>query len=75
MLGVVWLIGLGIYWGLSPAAPAWWPLDDQYWLMGGWGTGATLIGSGIIAGAMIVYSYLNFRDIKDEQHAEAVQAG
>jgi putative transmembrane protein PGPGW len=70
VLGVCWLIGLGVYWGISPAAPSWWPVDDKWWLAGGWGTGATLIGSGIIAGAMIVYSYLNFRDIKDEEHAE-----
>jgi hypothetical protein len=68
--GVCWLIGLGIYWGYSPPAPSWWPVDDRWWLAGGWGTGATLIGSGIIAAGMIVYSYLNFRDIKDEQHEE-----
>jgi uncharacterized protein (TIGR02611 family) len=70
VLGVCWLIALGIYWGISPDAPSWWPIDDKWWLVGGWGTGATLIGSGVLAGAMVVYSYLNFRDIKDEQHAE-----
>ncbi len=70
VLGVCWLIGLGIYWGLQPDAPSWWPIDDKWWLVGGWGTGGTLIGSGILAGAMIVYSYLNFRGIKDEQHVE-----
>jgi putative transmembrane protein PGPGW len=70
VLGVCWLIGLGIYWGLRPDAPSWWPIDDKWWLVGGWGTGGTLIGSGILAGAMIVYSYLNFREIKDEQHVE-----
>jgi uncharacterized protein (TIGR02611 family) len=70
VLGVCWLVALGIYWGISPDAPSWWPIDDKWWLAGGWGTGATLIGSGILAGAMVVYSYLNFRDIKDDQHAE-----
>ncbi len=69
-LGVIWLIALGIYWGIGPEAPSWWPIADTWWLVGGWGTGATLIGSGILAGAMVVYSYLNFRDIKDEEHAE-----
>ncbi len=68
-LGVCWLIGLGIYWGIGADAPAWWPVDDKWWLMGGWGTGATLIGSGVLAGAMVVYSYLNFRETKDEEHA------
>ncbi|MCW2846976.1 MAG: hypothetical protein JWR90_950 [Marmoricola sp.] len=70
LLGVGWLVGAGIYWGISPAAPSWWPLDDTYWLMGGWGTGATLIGSGILAGAMVVYSFLNFREIKADQRED-----
>ncbi len=71
--GVLWLVALGIYWGYSPASPAWWPIADKWWLAGGWGTGATLIGSGILAGAMVVYSYLNFRGIKDEQHVEGAR--
>jgi hypothetical protein len=72
--GVCWLIGLGIYWGINPPPPDWWPLDDQWWLMGGWGTGGTLIGSGILAGAMIVYSYFNFRGITSEPQDEQAQA-
>lgn len=68
-LGVCWLIGLGVYWGIGADAPAWWPVDDKWWLMGGWGTGATLIGSGVLAGAMVVYSYLNFREVKEEAQA------
>ena len=72
--GVCWLIALGFYWGMGPSAPSWWPLDDRWWLMGGWGTGGTLIGSGIIAGAMVVYSFFNFREMKDEQREEEVQA-
>ncbi|HEX5797854.1 MAG TPA: PGPGW domain-containing protein, partial [Candidatus Saccharimonadales bacterium] len=57
-LAALALICLGIFWGLGPNAPPWWPLDDKYWLIGGWGTGGTLIGSGIIAGTMLVYSYI-----------------
>ncbi len=72
--GVCWLIALGVYWGISPPAPSWWPIDDRWWLTGGWGTGATLIGSGVIAGAIVVYSYLNFRDIKDDQRQDEAQA-
>ncbi len=60
-LGVCWLIGLGVYWGINPPAPDWWPLGDTLWLAGGWGTGATLIGSGILAGAMLIYSFVHFR--------------
>lgn len=71
IFGVLWLVGFGILWIIDPAAPSWWPIDDKWWLVGGWGTGATLVGSGLLAGAMIVYSYLNFREIKDEQHADS----
>ena len=74
LAGVLWLVALGVYWIISPPAPSWWPVDDKWWLVGGVGTGATLIGSGIIAGAMVVYSYLNFRDIKAEQHEEEASA-
>ncbi|HEX5018932.1 MAG TPA: PGPGW domain-containing protein [Actinomycetes bacterium] len=70
VFGVCLLIGLGVYWGISAEAPSWWPADDQWWLVGGWGTGATLIGSGLIALAMLVYSYLNFRDLDEESPDE-----
>jgi uncharacterized protein (TIGR02611 family) len=67
VLGVVWLIGVGILWIVHPPAPDWWPIDDKWWLFGGWGTGSTLIFSGIVAGALLVYSYRNFREIREEQ--------
>jgi len=70
VLGVAWLIGAGIVWGLHPPAPSWWPVDDKWWLYGGWGPAATLIFSGVVAGAVLVYSYRNFREIKAEQQAE-----
>ena len=67
-----WLIGFGIFWIVHPPAPSWWPIDDKWWLFGGWGTGCTLIFSGIVAGGLLVYSYRNFREIKDAQHADAL---
>ena len=67
---VVVMIGLGVLWGVHPPAPSWWPLDEKWWLYGGWGPGATLIFSGTVAGAVLVYSYLNFREIKTNQHQE-----
>jgi hypothetical protein len=70
VLAVAVLIGLGILWGLHPPAPSWWPLDEKWWLYGSWGPGTTLILSGIIAGGVLVYSYLNFRDIRADQHQE-----
>jgi hypothetical protein len=63
-LGVALLVGLGIVWGIGPDAPAWWPVHERWWLPGGWGAGASLITSGVIAMALIVYSYRHFREIK-----------
>lgn len=62
--GVVFLVAGGVLWGIKPEVPSWWPLADRWWLPGGWGTGASLILSAVIALVMIVYSYRNFREIK-----------
>lgn len=59
-LGGVWIIGLGIVWGLQPPMPRWWPLHDDWWLPGGWGTGGSLIFSGVIAFILIIYSVRRF---------------
>ena len=61
LLAAVLLIALGVFWGLHPTAPAWWPFDDAYWLVGGWDIGATLVGSGIVTVIMLMYSYLFIR--------------
>jgi len=58
------LVVLGIVWGKHPAVPGWWPLADKWWLVGGWGTGGTLIASGVIALGMIIFSFYKFRPQK-----------
>lgn len=60
-LGVLWLVGLGVFWGIRPPAPDWWPLRESFWLIGGWGTGATLIASALFALGLLVFSYRRFR--------------
>jgi Putative transmembrane protein (PGPGW) len=62
-------IAAGVTWGLQPAVPGWWPLDERWWLPGGWGTGSSLILSGCIALVLIGYSFWRFR-IKEPQEAE-----
>ena len=62
LLGVSWLVGSGVLWGISPPAPGWWPIDERFWLMGGWTAGITLIVSGLLALAMIVYAFRRYRD-------------
>ena len=73
-VGVLWLVGIGVLWIVHPPSPGWWPIDDRWWLFGGWGTGTTLIFSGVIAGALLVYSYRNFREIQEER-ADTARAG
>ncbi len=68
------LVAVGMFWGMRPPAPGWWPLDDRWWLAGGWGTGATLIFSGIVALAMVGYSFVKFRDASDPQGEAAAVA-
>ncbi len=55
------LILLGVVWIIHPASPSWWPIADRWWLVGGKGTGLSLIVSGLIALTSIVVSYHKFR--------------
>jgi uncharacterized protein (TIGR02611 family) len=61
LAGALLLIVAGVVWIWSPPPPGWWPIDEGWWLVGGWGTGSTQVVSGFIAIAMIVYSYRRFR--------------
>lgn len=56
------LIGCGVLWIWHPPAPGWWPLEPRWWLVGGFGTGVTQVGSGLLALVTIGYSYRRFRD-------------
>jgi len=67
--GALAIAAVGIYWGIRPDAPGWWPLRESWWLIGGWGTGATLILSALIALAFIVYSFRTFRGVPDPEAA------
>lgn len=69
VLGAGLLVAFGVLWILSPPAPSWWPLAESWWLPGGIWTGVTQIASGIIALALIVYSYRRFHG-----NPEAVEA-
>ena len=43
------IVAFGVFWLLQPAAPSWWPVDDKWWLFGGWPPGITLVLSGLFA--------------------------
>jgi hypothetical protein len=64
ILSSIFAIGVslvGVVWGLHPDAPSWWPLDEKWWLVGGWGSGAVMICSGIVALGLIIWSFKTFR--------------
>ncbi|MDN7121113.1 PGPGW domain-containing protein [Nocardioides sp. ChNu-153] len=73
-LGAVWLLGLGVLWIVGPPAPSWWPVRDSWWLIGGLGTGITLVASAAIAAGLIVYSIRRFRGPGSQRARAAVDA-
>ncbi|MAS54166.1 MAG: hypothetical protein CMJ44_06015 [Pimelobacter sp.] len=65
VIGVLLLLAAGALWIAAPAEPDWWPLGGTLWLPGGTATAVTQIASGIIAAALIVYSYRRFHGKPD----------
>ena len=59
-LGGLTLIGIGIVWGVGVRIPTWWILGPQLPAQG-WGTGSSLLLSGLIALGLLVYSIRRFR--------------
>jgi uncharacterized protein (TIGR02611 family) len=60
-VGILGLFWCGALWLRQPPPPGWWPVDDRWWLVGGWPAGVTLLGSGVIALGLLVYSIRRFR--------------
>jgi len=54
------IVGFGVLWVFHPPAPEWWPLRASWWLLGGAWTGVTLVVSGLLAVALLGYSYRRF---------------
>ncbi len=67
VLGAAIIAAFGVLWIVDPAVPEWWPVRDSWWLIGGLGTGITLIVSSLIALGIIVYSYRTFRGVEDPE--------
>ncbi|WAP52045.1 PGPGW domain-containing protein [Arthrobacter sp. ATA002] len=59
--GTLCIMAAGVAWGVWTRTPGWWPYSDALWLPGGWGTGISLIASGLLALGLIVYSCRKFR--------------
>ena len=41
-------IAFGVYWFAQPPAPSWWPIDEQWWLFGGWPPGVDDYGNPVV---------------------------
>lgn len=59
-LGACALIAVGILWGLDPPVPTAGPIGPDL-PFGGWATGTTIMVSGVIALALVIYSVKRFR--------------
>ncbi|HEY1119404.1 MAG TPA: PGPGW domain-containing protein [Acidimicrobiales bacterium] len=63
VMSTVLAVGIGVFgvlWIVQPAAPAWWPVADKWWLFGGLWTGVTLVISSVVALVLLVYSFRRF---------------
>ena len=59
-LGACALIAAGVLWGLDPPVPTAGPIGPDL-PFGGWATGTTIMVSGVIALALVIYSVKRFR--------------
>lgn len=60
VLGALTLLALGVLWIVQPAAPGWWPLQEDWWLFGGLSVGVTLTVSAVVAAALLVFAVQRF---------------
>lgn len=62
-LGGLWLIALGLVWGVGVRIPTWWVFGPQLPFQG-WGVASSLILSGLIALGLLVYALRRFRGLE-----------
>lgn len=82
VLLIVLIGGLGAVWLRQPPAPAWWPVSETWWLVGGIGPGFVLLLTSVLMIALLAYSFLTFRKHpfdpgadRAEQRRRAAEAG
>lgn len=59
-LSALTMLGVGVLWLTDPAVPSWWPLNPDWWLLGGPAVGWTIVGSAALALGLIVFSVHRF---------------
>lgn len=58
---------------LKPPVPDWWPAPESLWLVGGAGTGYSIIASAIFAIVLVFYSVRRFRRPPDQAERDVQQ--
>lgn len=58
--GAALMFAVGLVWGLRPPVPGWWTWPQDWWLLGGWGTAISIMGSAGFAAGLIIYSHRRF---------------
>ncbi|EGD43719.1 (CHP02611) superfamily protein [Nocardioidaceae bacterium Broad-1] len=67
------IIGCGVVWTWSPAAPSWWPVSEAWWLPGGVAVAVTQFVAGMIGLGTIAYSCRRFRGRRDASSFRSCQ--
>jgi uncharacterized protein (TIGR02611 family) len=84
-VGVVWLVrpaapawwpGAGQWWPwlVQGAVPDWWRFAESWWFIGSRPAAVTLVASGVVAFALVVYSFRVYRGTDPEEVAARAAA-
>lgn len=68
-LSALAMLAFGIYWLTDPPPPGWWPVREDWWLLGGPAVGWTVVGSALIALGLLVYAVRRFHGQPDAMEA------
>lgn len=60
VLATLLVAATGALWLWSPPVPAWWPVDESWWLFGGAAVGLTLIGSSLLGLGLLAFAVHRF---------------
>lgn len=76
-LAALTVTATGVLWLVSPPAPGWWPLPEEWWLFGGPAVGITLVASSVLGLGLLAFAVHRFSgkpaaveaiDRMEEQH-------
>lgn len=72
LAGTACLVALGVLWVWRPAVPAWWPVSEFWWLVGGTGAGVAMLLSSAAILVLLGYSWVRFRHDPFDPEADRI---